>query len=86
MKPDVPHRFSARRAGFRRFGRAARNLSGAHALRPRRKTMVVATKEEHPVPFVVGRISKADRRLMVLEPETPSPIPGPWDLRAVFGL
>ena len=38
------------------------------------------------VPFVVGRIAKADRRMLVLEPATPSPIPGPWDLRAVFGL
>jgi hypothetical protein len=46
----------------------------------------MTTKEEQSIPFVVGRISKADRRLMVLEPATPSPIPGPWDLRAVFGL
>jgi len=38
------------------------------------------------VPFVVGRLAKSDRRMVVLEPETPSPIPGPWDLRAVFGL
>ena len=45
----------------------------------------MVTKDES-VPFVVGRLAKADRRLMVLEPETPSPIPGPWDLRAVFGL
>jgi hypothetical protein len=46
--------------------------------------MVVAKDET--VPFVVGRITKADRRMVVLEPATPSPIPGPWDLRAVFGL
>jgi hypothetical protein len=46
---------------------------------------MVEVKDE-PVPFVVGRISKADRRLVVLEASTPSPIPGPWDLRAVFGL
>ncbi len=45
----------------------------------------MVTKEE-AVPFVVGRFSKADRRMVVLEPATPSPIPGPWDLRAVFGL
>jgi hypothetical protein len=38
------------------------------------------------VPFVVGRLSKNDRRMVVLEPATPSPIPGPWDLRAVFTL
>lgn len=36
------------------------------------------------VPFVVGRINKDGRRMMVLEPATPPPIPGPWDLRAVF--
>jgi hypothetical protein len=35
------------------------------------------------VPFVVGRIAKDGRRLMVLGQTTP-PIPGPWDLRAVF--
>jgi hypothetical protein len=46
---------------------------------------MVVVKDE-PVPFVVGRIARADRRLVVLEPATPSPIPGPWDLRAVFGL
>jgi hypothetical protein len=39
-----------------------------------------------PVPFVVGRIAKADRRMVVLEKAIASPIPGPWDLRAVFGL
>ena len=42
--------------------------------------------KDEPVPFVVGRIAKADRRMVVLEKATPSPIPGPWDLRAVFGL
>ena len=50
--------------------------------KPRRRAMV----KDEPVPFVIGRIAKADRRLVVLEPATPSPIPGPWDLRAVFGL
>jgi hypothetical protein len=45
----------------------------------------MVTKEE-PVPFVVGRLARADSRLVVLEPATPAPIPGPWDLRAVFGL
>jgi hypothetical protein len=34
----------------------------------------------------VGRIAKADRRMVVLEKAIQSPIPGPWDLRAVFGL
>jgi len=42
--------------------------------------------KEVPVPFVVGRLAKNDRRMVVLEPATPSPIPGPWDLRAVFTL
>ncbi|MFL5381315.1 MAG: hypothetical protein ACJ8GN_02190 [Longimicrobiaceae bacterium] len=50
---------------------------------PRRRAMVV---KDEAVPFVVGRIAKADRRMVVLEKATPSPIPGPWDLRAVFGL
>jgi len=50
---------------------------------PRRRAMVV---KEEPVPFVVGRIAKADRRMVVLEKAIASPIPGPWDLRAVFGL
>lgn len=49
---------------------------------PRRRTMV----KDEPVPFVVGRIAKADRRMVVLEKAIQSPIPGPWDLRAVFGL
>jgi hypothetical protein len=35
------------------------------------------------VPFVVGRIAKDGRRMMVLGQAAP-PIPGPWDLRAVF--
>ena len=42
--------------------------------------------KDEPVPFVVGRIAKADRRMVVLEKAIQSPIPGPWDLRAVFGL
>ena len=46
----------------------------------------VPVKDVHPVPFVVGRLSKNDRRMVVLEPATPAPIPGPWDLRAVFTL
>jgi hypothetical protein len=42
-------------------------------------------KDVHAVPFLVGRLTKNDRRIVVLEP-TPAPIPGPWDLRAVFTL
>jgi hypothetical protein len=41
-------------------------------------------KTTHTVPFVVGRIAKDGRRILVLDPATPPPIPGPWDLRAVF--
>ena len=37
-----------------------------------------------PVPFVVGRIARDGKRMMVLESSTPAPFPGPWDLRAVF--
>jgi hypothetical protein len=37
-----------------------------------------------PVPFVVGRIARDGKRMMVLEAATPAPFPGPWDLRAVF--
>jgi hypothetical protein len=43
-------------------------------------------KDAQHVTFVVGRISKEGRRMMVLDPATPPPIPGPWDLRAVFTL
>ncbi|HEX6748475.1 MAG TPA: hypothetical protein VF092_14350 [Longimicrobium sp.] len=69
-----------RRAHVRRVGVLARGGGQPH--KPGRQAMV----KDEPVPFVVGRIAKADRRLVVLEPATPSPIPGPWDLRAVFGL
>ncbi|HEX7240967.1 MAG TPA: hypothetical protein VF263_11915 [Longimicrobiaceae bacterium] len=37
-----------------------------------------------PVPFVVGRIARDGKRMIVLESATPAPFPGPWDLRAVF--
>jgi hypothetical protein len=35
--------------------------------------------------FVVGRISKGERRFIVLRPPARPPFPGPWELRAVFG-
>lgn len=35
-------------------------------------------------PFVIGRLSKDGRRILVLRPVTPPPFPGPWELRAVF--
>jgi hypothetical protein len=36
------------------------------------------------VPFVVGRLGRGDRRLLVLEDETPPPFAGPFELKAVF--
>jgi hypothetical protein len=47
-------------------------------------------KTTDSVPFLVGRITRDGVRknvmgMVVLEPATPTtPIPGPWDLRAVF--
>jgi hypothetical protein len=41
-------------------------------------------KTEQTVPFVVGRLGKNDKRLMVLDDKTPPPIQGPFELRAVF--
>jgi hypothetical protein len=41
-------------------------------------------KSEASVPFVVGKLGKDDRRLVVLEEKTPPPIQGPFELRAVF--
>ena len=63
---------------------------GAFARSGRRRRLIpyrrITVKDVHPVPFLVGRLVKNDRRIVVLEPETPAPIPGPWDLRAVFTL
>ena len=72
--------FRPRRAALRRMGVLERGR--ARTTNPRRRAMV----KDEPVPFVVGRIAKADRRMVVLEKAIASPIPGPWDLRAVFGL
>jgi hypothetical protein len=41
-------------------------------------------KTEATVPFVVGKLGKNDKRMMVLDEKTPPPIPGPFELRAVF--
>lgn len=41
-------------------------------------------KTEPTVPFVVGRLGKNDKRMMVLDDKTPPPIQGPFELRAVF--
>jgi hypothetical protein len=34
--------------------------------------------------FVVGRISKGERRLLFPHSTARAPFPGPWELRAVF--
>ncbi|HEX6041711.1 hypothetical protein [Longimicrobium sp.] len=41
-------------------------------------------KTEQTVPFVVGRLGKNDKSLVVLDDKTPSPIQGPFEIRAVF--
>jgi hypothetical protein len=43
-----------------------------------------AMKTEQTVPFVVGRLGKNDKRRVVLDDKTPSPIQGPFEIRAVF--
>jgi hypothetical protein len=43
-----------------------------------------AMKSEASVPFVVGKLGKNDKRMVVLEDKTPPPIQGPFELRAVF--
>ena len=66
-------RLSRVRAGTAvRPGRAGRHLKG------------VAMKTEQTVPFVVGRMGKNDKRMVVLDDKTPPPIQGPFELRAVF--
>jgi len=34
--------------------------------------------------FVVGRISGGESRMMFVERPARAPIPGPWELRAIF--
>ena len=41
-------------------------------------------KNEASVPFVVGKLGKNDKRMVVLEDKTPAPNQGPFELRAVF--
>ena len=60
-----------------RMGPAFRPAAGRH-LKGR------AMKSEASVPFVVGKLGKDDKRLVVLDEKTPPPIPGPFELRAVF--
>ena len=68
------------------FGRLARVRVRAD-LRPARAGRHVkgsAMKSEASVLFVVGKLGKNDKRMMVLDDKTPPPIPGPFELRAVF--
>lgn len=44
-----------------------------------------ATVQHETTPFVFGRIARDGRRIIVLGTDPRPPIPGPWDLRAVFG-
>lgn len=60
-----------------RVGGAIRPGSGRHIKGS-------AMKTEQTVPFVVGRLGKNDKRMMVLDDKTPSPIQGPFEIRAVF--
>ncbi|HEU0015800.1 MAG TPA: hypothetical protein VFQ45_19130 [Longimicrobium sp.] len=39
---------------------------------------------EAPVPFVVGKLGKDDKRLVVLDGPAKAPVSGPFELRAVF--
>ena len=34
--------------------------------------------------FMVGRISKGERRILFVGEPAPAPFPGPWELRAIF--
>jgi hypothetical protein len=42
------------------------------------------TPRSESVPFVVGRLGREGRRLVVLDETTPPPIAGPFELREVF--
>jgi hypothetical protein len=68
------------------FGRLRRVRTGA-AFRPDsagRHLKGSTMKNEASVPFVVGKMGKNDKRMVVLEEKTPPPISGPFELRAVF--
>jgi hypothetical protein len=73
------HRITVSRGRLARVrqGTAFRPGAGRHIKRN-------AMKTEQTVPFVVGRLGKNDKRLMVLDDKTPPPIQGPFELRAVF--
>lgn len=60
-----------------RVGRAFRPGAGRHIKGN-------AMKTEQTVPFVVGRLGKNDKSMVVLDDKTPSPIQGPFEIRAVF--
>ena len=71
---------------YRALGRLRRVRTGT-AFRPEpsgRHLKGSTMKNEASVPFVVGKLGKNDRRMVVLEEKTPPPISGPFELRAVF--
>ena len=80
----MPH--AAGRGRIRRsLGRLARvRVRSAATRNAGRHVKGLAIKREPLVPFVVGRLGKNDRRMVVLDAQTPSPVPGPFELRAVF--
>jgi hypothetical protein len=67
------------------LGRLARvRVGGAFRPGAGRHTKGNPMKTEQTVPFVVGRLGKNDKRMVVLDDKTPPPIQGPFELRAVF--
>ena len=83
----MENRGSARRHRIHlALGRLRRMRTGA-AFRPEpsgRHLKGSTMKNEASVPFVVGKMGKNDKRMVVLEEKTPPPISGPFELRAVF--
>ena len=74
-----------RAASGRSLGRLARvRLRAARPVRSGRHMKGVAMNSEATVPFVVGKRKKTDTSIVVLDTATPAPIPGPFELRAVF--
>ena len=77
------------RARIRRIARSRGRLAWVRvgeAIRPGAGRHVKGNgmKTEPTVPFVVGRLGKNDKRMVVLDDKTPPPIQGPFEFRAVF--
>ena len=79
-RPQLSFRFRPARPS-RRMG-----SFGRVRVRGARSRGVKRMKDVPPTPFLVGRISRDGKTTMVLDPAVPPPIPGPWDLRAVYSL